>query len=33
VLALVLLEQVNVRQFRQDTRRSLERVLAVEVGS
>ncbi len=32
-LALLLLDRVNVRQFRQDTRRSLERVLAVEVGA
>jgi BCD family chlorophyll transporter-like MFS transporter len=32
VLALLLLERVNVRQFRQDTQRSLEQLLSVEVG-
>jgi BCD family chlorophyll transporter-like MFS transporter len=31
-LALVLLARVNVRQFREDTGRSLERVLATELG-
>ena len=31
-LALVLLERLDVRQFRQDTGRSLERVLALEGG-
>jgi BCD family chlorophyll transporter-like MFS transporter len=31
-LALLLLERLDVRQFRQDTGRSLERVLALEVG-
>jgi BCD family chlorophyll transporter-like MFS transporter len=30
--ALVLLERVNVHRFRQDTGRSLERVLALEIG-
>lgn len=32
VLALVLLNAVNLRQFREDTGRSLDRVLAVELG-
>jgi BCD family chlorophyll transporter-like MFS transporter len=32
-LALVLLSRLNVQQFRQDTGRSLARVLALEVGS
>ena len=32
VLALVLLSGVNLRQFREDTGRSLDRVLAVELG-
>jgi len=32
VLALVLLNRVNVHQFREDTGRSLDRVLAVELG-
>jgi BCD family chlorophyll transporter-like MFS transporter len=32
ILALVLLERINIRQFRQDTGRSLEKVLAIEVG-
>jgi BCD family chlorophyll transporter-like MFS transporter len=31
-LALVLLGRLDVRQFRQDTGRSLQRVLALEVG-
>ena len=31
-LALVLLSRVNLRQFREDTGRSLDRVLAVELG-
>jgi BCD family chlorophyll transporter-like MFS transporter len=32
VLALVLLNRVNLHQFREDTGRSLDRVLAVELG-
>ena len=32
LLALVLLERVNVRQFREDTGRSLEKVMALELG-
>jgi BCD family chlorophyll transporter-like MFS transporter len=32
VLALVLLSRVNLRQFRDDTGRSLDRVLAMELG-
>jgi MFS transporter, BCD family, chlorophyll transporter len=32
VLALVLLSGVNLRQFREDTGRSLDRVLAMELG-
>ena len=32
VLALVLLNAVNLRQFREDTGRSLDRVLAMELG-
>ena len=32
VLAVVLLNDVNLRQFREDTGRSLDRVLAVELG-
>ncbi len=32
LLALVLLERVNVRQFREDTGRSLERVMALDLG-
>ena len=31
-LALVLLDRINIRQFRQDTGRSLEQVLAIEVA-
>jgi BCD family chlorophyll transporter-like MFS transporter len=30
--ALLLLERVNVHRFRQDTGRSLERVMALEIG-
>jgi BCD family chlorophyll transporter-like MFS transporter len=30
--ALVLLERVNVHRFRQDTGRSLARVLSLEIG-
>jgi BCD family chlorophyll transporter-like MFS transporter len=30
--ALVMLARVNVRQFREDTGRSLARVLAMELG-
>jgi BCD family chlorophyll transporter-like MFS transporter len=30
--ALLMLSRVNVRQFREDTGRSLERVLAMELG-
>ena len=32
VVALLLLRQVNLRQFREDTGRSLDRVLAAELG-
>ena len=32
VLALVLLSRVNLHQFRDDTGRSLDRVLAAELG-
>jgi BCD family chlorophyll transporter-like MFS transporter len=31
-LALVLLARLNLRQFREDTGRSLDRVLAMELG-
>ncbi|MFM7732117.1 MAG: BCD family MFS transporter [Cyanobium sp.] len=32
-LALLMLERINIRQFRQDTGRSLKQVLAIEVGA
>jgi hypothetical protein len=32
VVALLLLRQVNLRQFREDTGRNLDRVLAAELG-
>jgi BCD family chlorophyll transporter-like MFS transporter len=32
VLALQLLSRLNLRQFREDTGRSLDRVLAAELG-
>jgi len=31
-MALLLLDRINIRRFRQDTGRSLEQVLAIEVG-